>query len=126
MSGRQERTFTEAQQQWIRDNWGTARTIEGMATQLRCRTTVLKRTAKILGLAPRPRYRGNQTPEHMAKLRARPRRKNNKAYHKHCERVKDVDGERSSPPPEGIRYSCPGCGMRALTPVGHLGCVQAA
>jgi hypothetical protein len=47
-------------------------------------------------------------------------------YNKGCERVKDVDGEKSSAPPEAIRYACPGCGMRALDAKGHARCQQAA
>ena len=111
------RTFTPQEQQWTRAHWYTTKSLEAMAAHLRCRIPVLKREAKLMGLAPRTLV--IRKPK-ASELRSK------RTYHKHCERVKDVDGERSSPPPEGIRYSCPGCGMRALTPVGHLGCVQAA
>jgi hypothetical protein len=109
----QGRTFTEAEQQWIREHWVAAKSIEGMAAHLKCRTTVLKREAKLMGLPIRGRlYR----PKRASELRVK------RTYHKHCERVKDVDGEKSSPAPEGIRYSCPGCGTQALDEKGHARC----
>jgi hypothetical protein len=113
----QGRTFTEAEQQWIREHWVAAKTIEGMAAHLKCRTTVLKREAKLMGLPKRGPYR---RPKRVvpAGERLAPRK-----YNKGCERVKDVDGEKSSPPPEAIRYACPGCGMRALEPLGHVQCL---
>jgi hypothetical protein len=110
----QGRTFTEAEAQWIRDNWVTARSIEAMAAHLKCRTTVLKREAKLMGLPTRGRYK---RPKRASELRVK------RTYHKHCERVKDVDGEKSSPPPEAIRYACPGCGTRAMEPLGHVQCL---
>jgi dihydrodipicolinate synthase/N-acetylneuraminate lyase len=109
----QGRTFTEAEQAWIREHWVAARTIEGMAAHLKCRTTVLKREAKLMGLPKRGPYR---RPKRVvpASERLAPRK-----YNKGCERVKDIDGEKSSPPPAGILYACPGCGMRSTDPLGH-------
>jgi hypothetical protein len=109
-----ERTFTEPEQQWIREHWVAARSIEAMAAHLKCRTTVLKREAKMMGLPTRGRYK---RPKRASELRVK------RTYHKHCERVKDVDGEKSSPPPEAIRYACPGCGTRAMEPLGHVQCL---
>jgi hypothetical protein len=115
----QGRTFTEAERQYIRDNWVTAKTIQGMAEHLKCRTTVLKREAKLMGLPIRGPYR---RPKRVAPASERlvPRK-----YNKGCERVKDVDGERSSPAPAGILYACPNprCGFRCADPLGHPQCV---
>jgi hypothetical protein len=122
------RTFTDAEQQWIRDHWTTARSIEGMALHLHCRIPVLKREAKLMGLEPRGYKRGDQSPVHMARMRSKQPVKASqlrvkRRYNKGCERVKDIDGEKSSPPPEGILYACPGCGMRALEAIGHVQCL---
>jgi hypothetical protein len=108
-----ERKFTETEQQWLRDNWSTARTIEGMAATLRCRTTTLKREAKIMGLPSRSMTL--RKPK-ASELRVK------RSYHRACERVKDIEGEKSSPPPEGIRYACPGCGTKAEHALGHARC----
>lgn len=35
----------------------------------------------------------------------------------------DGDGERVSLSPHRRLYACPGCGCRALTPLGHVGCI---
>ncbi len=113
----QGRTFTEAEQQWIREHWVAARTIEGMAAHLKCRSTVLKREAKLMGLPKRGPYR---RPKRVvpAGERLAPRK-----YNKGCERVRDIEGEKSSPPPEGMRWACDYCGTMAPSKPGHPSCI---
>jgi hypothetical protein len=116
------RTFTEPERAWLRDHWTTrTNSLEAMAAYLKCRVPVLKREAKLMGLMPRG------TVARVVKAgELRLKRKYNKnpsKIHRGCEKVKDIDGEKSSPPPEGILYACPGCGMRALEAIGHVQCL---
>jgi hypothetical protein len=115
----QGRTFTEQERLWITEHWVTAQSIADMSAHLKCRTTVLKREAKMMGLPTRGRYK---KPKRASQLRVP--RKYNKA-NAGCERRKDVDGEKSSPPPAGILYACPNprCGFRCADPLGHPQCV---
>jgi hypothetical protein len=110
----QSRTFSAEEQAYLRTHWETPRSIAAMAAELRCRIPVLKREAKLLGL---PSRCVGRKPIKASALRVK------RTYNKGCERVKDVDGEKSSPPPEGIMYACPGCGHRALEAIGHTQCL---
>jgi hypothetical protein len=115
-NGTRLRVFTEREQQFIRTAYPDWRTwsLEAMANELRCRTSVLKRAARDLGLPPRRQ----DTPSRNKKASERvATRKNNKAARF------DPDGERSSPAPTRTLYACPGCGMRALEETGHPQCI---
>jgi hypothetical protein len=120
------RTFTETEQQWLREHWTTkTNSLEAMAAHLRCRIPVLKREAKILGLMPR-----GTVARTVKAGELHTKRKYNKRAdagpNRGCERVRNVDGERESPPPEGILYACPNpaCGFRCASPLGHPRCVE--
>jgi hypothetical protein len=116
-NGTRLRVFTEREQQFIRTAYPDWRTwsLEAMANELRCRTSVLKRAARDLGLPPRRQdtpSRNKKASQLVAK------RKNNKA----ARYEPDPDGERSSPEPTQTLYACPGCGMRSASPMGHAQC----
>jgi hypothetical protein len=118
-AGDQLRVFTEAECRWLTANWAT-RTYEALMTHLRCSVRVLKREAARLGLKPRTEKVAKKASDFRTK---RKYNKNPDKIHRGCEKVKDIDGEKSSPPPEGILYACPGCGMRALEAIGHEQCL---
>jgi hypothetical protein len=116
------RRFTDPEESWIRANW-TTQSLMVLAAHLHCRQDVLKREARLMGLPPR---KPGRQPIKASSLKRAKQYNKGEAYNRGCERVADVDGERSSPPPAGMFYACPHCEFKSTDPLGHASHREAA